>query len=772
MTHKTLHTLIWLCGLFYGLVPFLKQHSFGESQLYLGESYFGSHILISLGLAAAGSSIWGGMADWLGTGDDKLHKAKTWMLATIVGQIIILACGFFNILTGYSYLIAGGGLMATIVFCSIYFSHHPTPTKAELKKLLSWLTLSRPWNGPFFLALYALLLWHNYQLVSGMIELDGWHKFSLFINRMFTQLALTGVLYFAVQFSIDTGPRWNRLGVWAIASLAPIAILIDRLMHGFWNQTFLGFLNKLGSDGLRNFDKELKGGGVDLSIISFLGITSIIIALFCAITYFSSKLAKKWKFRAAPVWIMVAVMLGVSGSVIEQAIGKTWKSRRNWMQEYMEFDLQLSPVRPPKGLAHFDVEFRDHQWLNNTDELKLKKQPDIYLIFVESFRSDALRSDVTPFLHRLAEDEAQPIGHTWAASNGTHLSWFATMTSQTALQREHSRDQAKSQHWPGLKSFHLLRDAGYQLSMYGASDLAFRDIGPHFFGENGSPFELVRENIESDPIFDLPLPERERMLFSDLKSAVSERKSGGHLDIVTIDSTHYKYTWHSEFTPPFEDYYPHAFFPATPTEEETRLIKNQYFNSLAWADHLAEDFCQHLKDQGKYDDSIVIILGDHGEEFQDHGGWLHVSSLEDEQVKVPMLIKWPNEVGRGPELAEASHLDLIPSILSHLTGDTSHFDTAGISLLDGPTERTSISTTAQGGVTDEAMLLTRAGYKAYFTWPHYFDGRPSQSATLTRLVGPEGDIVLSTSADYAVAIKQFFPDAQERFFVKFELKEQ
>ena len=770
MPHKTLHTFIWLCGLLYGLIPFLRLHSFGASQLYLGENYFGSHILIALGLAAAGSSIWGGMADWLRSGDDKLHKAKTWMLTTLIGLIAISTCGFLNILTGYSYLIAGGLLMLSVVLCSVYLSHHPTPTRAEIKKFFSWLTRSRPWNGPFFLALYALLLWHNYQLVSGMMELDGWHKFSLFINRMFTQLALTGVLYFAVQFSIDTGPRWSRFGVWAIASLAPITILIDRLMHGFWNQTLLGFLNKLGSDGLRNFDKELKGGGIDLSATSFLCITGAIIALFCGVTYFSSKLARKWKFRAAPVWILVAIMLGVSGSVIEQAIGKNWKSRRNWMQEYMEFDLQLSPVRPPKGLAHFNVQFRDHQWLNTTEELKLKKQPDIYLVFVESFRSDALRADVTPFLHQLAEHEAQPIGHTWAASNGTHLSWFGTMTGNVALQREQSRDGAESQNWPGLKSFHLLRDAGYQLAMHGASDLDFRDIGPHFFGKEGSPFTTVRENIESDPIFDLPLPERERILFNDLKKQITARESGGHLDILTIDSSHYKYTWHTDFQPPFEDYYPHAFFPATPTAEETRLIKNQYFNSLAWADHLAEGFCQHLKDQGKYDDSIVIILGDHGEEFQDHGGWLHVSSLEDEQVKVPMLIKWPKEMGRGPEHAEASQLDLIPSLLSHLTGSASKFDTTGISLLDVPTGHTSISTTAQGGVTDEAMLLTRDGYKAYFTWPHYFDGRPSQSATLTRLTGPEGDIVLTGAADYKAALEKHFPDAFERFFYKFELK--
>ena len=203
---------------------------------------------------------------------------------------------------------------------------------------------------------------------------------------------------------------------------------------------------------------------------------------------------------------------------------------------------------------------------------------------------------------------------------------------------------------------------------------------------------------------------------------------------------------------------------------QKELIKNQYFNSLAWADSLAKDFCDHLKSIGQYDDSIVVFTGDHGEEFQDHGGWLHVSSLEDEQVKVPMLIKWPKSIGRGPKVAEASHLDLMPSLLHHLLDDATPLDTAGVSLLSSPPARTSIATTAQGGITKEAMLLTREGYKAFFTWPHYFDGRPGTELTLTRLIGPEGDIELTSHEEYDAALKQYFPDAFERFFESFELK--
>ena len=772
MPYKILHTLLWLCGLCYGLIPFLRQHEFGSDKIspYLGESYLGSHILIFLGLAASGAALWGGLSRWLNIGDFKEHKAKTWMITTLCGLGLILTLGVLDLLTGYAYLAAGFVLALTVITCSIKFSHHPTPTRAELKILGTWLMRKHPWNGPFFFALYTLLLWHNYELISGMLELEFWHKISIFINRMFTQLSLIGVLYFATRLSIDTGPRWIRPWVWVIASMAPIAIVLDRFLHGYWNQTFLGFLNKLGTKGLMNFGTELQAAGIHLTAPAFAGIGLAVVLVFCILTYGTSRLARKWKLHTAPIWMLVAIVLGFTGASVEQAIGKSWKPRRSWMQEYKEFGIQLSPVRPPDGLAHFQVVFRDHHWQGQQQEFELKQRPDIYLIFIESFRHDALRSDVTPFLYEFAEKEAQPIGHTWAASNGTHLSWFSSFTSQTSTARERSRDLAREQDWPGLPIFRILQKSGYDLQVHTAKNLDFRDMRRHFHGLNGSPFSTIRENIEGDPSFDLSYPEREVMVFNDLQNLISTRDTGGHFTIATIDSPHYKYSWHEDFDPPFKDYYPHAFFPSSPSAEETELIKNQYFNSLAWADSLAKNFCDHLKSVGKYDDSIIIFTGDHGEEFQDHGGWLHVSSLEDEQVKVPMLIKWPKSIGRGPAVVEASHLDLMPSLLHYLRDDSTPLDTAGVSLLSSPPARTSIATTAQGGITKEAMLLTRDGYKAFFTWPHYFDGRPGTEITLTRLIGPEGDIELTSHEEYDAALKQYFPDAFERFFQSFELE--
>jgi hypothetical protein len=59
---------------------------------------------------------------------------------------------------------------------------------------------------------------------------------------------------------------------------------------------------------------------------------------------------------------------------------------------------------------------------------------------------------------------------------------------------------------------------------------------------------------------------------------------------------------------------------------------------------------------------IVAVTADHGEEFGEHGGVYHGSTLYEEQVRVPLLIAGP---GIGPSLVETpvELVDLAPSLL-------------------------------------------------------------------------------------------------------------
>jgi HEAT repeat protein len=63
--------------------------------------------------------------------------------------------------------------------------------------------------------------------------------------------------------------------------------------------------------------------------------------------------------------------------------------------------------------------------------------------------------------------------------------------------------------------------------------------------------------------------------------------------------------------------------------------------------------------------TIFILTSDHGEEFKEHGGYYHGSSLYDEQIRVPLLVGVPGvtpRVDRRP----AQLVDVVPTVLSLL----------------------------------------------------------------------------------------------------------
>ncbi|MFQ5706466.1 MAG: sulfatase [bacterium] len=69
-----------------------------------------------------------------------------------------------------------------------------------------------------------------------------------------------------------------------------------------------------------------------------------------------------------------------------------------------------------------------------------------------------------------------------------------------------------------------------------------------------------------------------------------------------------------------------------------------------------------LKSKNLYDNSIIVITADHGEEFQDHNGLLHKSKLYDELIHVPFLMKTPESNGPKKVHTLISHIGLVPTI--------------------------------------------------------------------------------------------------------------
>jgi arylsulfatase A-like enzyme len=104
-----------------------------------------------------------------------------------------------------------------------------------------------------------------------------------------------------------------------------------------------------------------------------------------------------------------------------------------------------------------------------------------------------------------------------------------------------------------------------------------------------------------------------------------------------------------------------------PSEQERLDLVALYDAEIAFVDREFGRLLDFLKERGLYAEALVGFVADHGEEFREHGWWEHGKTLYDEQLRVPLLLKYPGSWASGTRVAApASQVDLLPTLLSHL----------------------------------------------------------------------------------------------------------
>jgi len=85
------------------------------------------------------------------------------------------------------------------------------------------------------------------------------------------------------------------------------------------------------------------------------------------------------------------------------------------------------------------------------------------------------------------------------------------------------------------------------------------------------------------------------------------------------------------------------------------------------ADQGFAGFLAALKAAGRYENSVIILTADHGEAFDEHDTLGHAWELSQEDMRVPLVIKFPQRRHAGVRVKErASLVDVTPTILSEV----------------------------------------------------------------------------------------------------------
>jgi arylsulfatase A-like enzyme len=91
---------------------------------------------------------------------------------------------------------------------------------------------------------------------------------------------------------------------------------------------------------------------------------------------------------------------------------------------------------------------------------------------------------------------------------------------------------------------------------------------------------------------------------------------------------------------------------------------SQYKGAVEYIDSQLGNLFDHLKKLGIYETSLIIITSDHGEFFGEHGYYTHRKPMYEEEIKVPLLIKYPFKQRIGLVKERVTLKNLYPTILS------------------------------------------------------------------------------------------------------------
>jgi arylsulfatase len=99
--------------------------------------------------------------------------------------------------------------------------------------------------------------------------------------------------------------------------------------------------------------------------------------------------------------------------------------------------------------------------------------------------------------------------------------------------------------------------------------------------------------------------------------------------------------------------------------DELADVVLRYDREIRMLDAYFGAILDRLREKDLYDDSIVVLTSDHGEELLEHGEWTHGRALYQESVHVPLLVKLPGSRHGGVTFdLPTQGVDLLPTILA------------------------------------------------------------------------------------------------------------
>ncbi|MFC1677128.1 sulfatase [Planctomycetota bacterium] len=104
-----------------------------------------------------------------------------------------------------------------------------------------------------------------------------------------------------------------------------------------------------------------------------------------------------------------------------------------------------------------------------------------------------------------------------------------------------------------------------------------------------------------------------------------------------------------------------------PAQRDLDHIIALYDGEILYTDGYIAELLEKFKELEILDDTLVVVFGDHGDEFYEHGSTGHGHSLYKELIHIPLIFSWPTTIPQNKQIdAIVSQIDVMPTVLDYL----------------------------------------------------------------------------------------------------------
>ncbi|PLX40479.1 MAG: hypothetical protein C0608_08910 [Deltaproteobacteria bacterium] len=281
-------------------------------------------------------------------------------------------------------------------------------------------------------------------------------------------------------------------------------------------------------------------------------------------------------------------------------------------------------------------------------------EKNILVIMLDGWREDGLAPEVTPNIWKFSEGALNFTNH-YSSGNATRFGTFGLFYGINSNYWHAALAEGK-----GAVLVEEAANLGYRFGIFSSAQLDSPEFDRTIFNSIREELDVTTEGANA--------VSRDLRITEKFKGFLAKDDASPFFSLIFYDSPH-SYAIPDGYPAPFTPYAEEVNHLALDADTDPLPLKNKLKNSYHFVDSLVGEVLDEVKAKGLLEKTVIVITGDHGEEFNDNGlsFWGHNSSFSPWQTRVPFILHWP---GKGPDkiTRRTSHVDLAPTLMSEVLG--------------------------------------------------------------------------------------------------------